>query len=100
MKFIPFLSFNHDHKFCSNQDHKKKHHAQEHKNYPGKPFSTREENPTKFVSIFLKRNTFTTKINPSTQELSWETLLNKGRKPSQICFYIPQEKYLHHQDKP
>jgi hypothetical protein len=33
-----------------------------------------------------------------TQEVSWETLLNKGRKPSQILFYILQEKYLHHQE--
>jgi hypothetical protein len=68
MKFIPFLAFNHNHKCCSNQDHKKKHHAQEHKKYPGKPFSTREENPAKSFAIFLKRKTFTTKINPSTQE--------------------------------
>jgi hypothetical protein len=28
-----------------NQDHKKNNHAQEHKKYPGKPFSTMEENP-------------------------------------------------------
>ena len=68
MKFIPFLSFSHNHKCCSNQDHKKKHHAQEHKKYPGKPFSTREENPVESFVIFLKRNTFTTKINPSTRE--------------------------------
>jgi hypothetical protein len=34
----------------------------------------------------------------STQEVSWETLLNKGRKPSQILCYILQEKYLHHQE--
>jgi hypothetical protein len=32
-----------------------------------------------------------------TQEVSWETLLNKGRKPSQILCYIIQEKDLHHQ---
>jgi hypothetical protein len=32
-----------------------------------------------------------------TQEVSWETLLNKGRKPSQIICYIIQEKDLHHQ---
>jgi hypothetical protein len=68
MKFIPFLAFNHNHKCCNNQDHKKKHHAQEHKKYPGKPFSTREENPAKSFAIFLKRKTFTTKIKPSTQE--------------------------------
>jgi hypothetical protein len=36
--------------------------------YLGKPFSTREENPTKSFVIFFKRKTFTTKINPSTQE--------------------------------
>jgi hypothetical protein len=36
--------------------------------YPGKPFSTREENPAKSFAIFFKRKTFTTKINPSTQE--------------------------------
>jgi hypothetical protein len=41
---------------------------QEHKKYPGKPFSTREENLVKSFSIFFKRKTFTTKINPSTQE--------------------------------
>jgi hypothetical protein len=34
-----------------------------------------------------------------TQEVSWETLLNKGRKPSQILCYILQEKYLHDQEK-
>jgi hypothetical protein len=34
-----------------------------------------------------------------TQEVSWETLLKKGRKPNQILFYILQEKDLH-QDKP
>jgi hypothetical protein len=68
MKFIPFLAFNNNHKCCSNQYHKKKHHAQEHKKYPGKPFSTREENPTKSFVIFFKRNNFTTKINSSTQE--------------------------------
>jgi hypothetical protein len=32
------------------------------------------------------------------QEVSWETILNKGRKPNQILFYILQEKYLHHQE--
>jgi hypothetical protein len=41
------------------QDHKK-HHAQEHKKYPGKPFSTREENPAKSFAIFFRRKTFTT----------------------------------------
>jgi hypothetical protein len=35
----------------------------------------------------------------STQKVSWETLLNKGRKPSQILCYILQEKDLHHQEK-
>ena len=36
---------NHNQLCCNNQDHKKKHHAHEHKKYYGKPFSTREENP-------------------------------------------------------
>jgi hypothetical protein len=36
----------------------------------------------------------------TTQEVPWETLLNKGRKLSQILCYIIQEKKLHHQDKP
>ena len=35
-----------------------------------------------------------------TQEVSWETLLNKGRKPSRILCYILQEKYLKHQERP
>jgi hypothetical protein len=35
-----------------------------------------------------------------TQEVSWETLLNKGRKPSQILCYILQEKDLHLQERP
>jgi hypothetical protein len=29
--------------------------------YPGKPFSTREENPAKSFAIIFKRKTFTTK---------------------------------------
>jgi hypothetical protein len=29
--------------------------------YPGKPFSTREENPSKSFAIFFKRETFTSK---------------------------------------
>ena len=33
-----------------------------------------------------------------TQDVSWETHLNKGRKPSQILFYILQEKDLQHQE--
>jgi hypothetical protein len=35
-----------------------------------------------------------------TQEVSWETLLNKGRKSNQILCYILQEKYLHYQERP
>jgi hypothetical protein len=35
-----------------------------------------------------------------TQEVSLETLLNKGRKPSQILCYILQEKDLHQQERP
>jgi hypothetical protein len=34
-----------------------------------------------------------------TKEVSWETLLNKGRKPSQILCYNLQEKDLHHQER-
>jgi hypothetical protein len=40
---------------------RRKHHAQEHKKYHGKPFSTREENPAKSFAIFFRRKTFTTK---------------------------------------
>jgi len=36
----------------------KKHHAQEHKMYPGKPFLTREKNPAKSFAILFKRKTF------------------------------------------
>jgi hypothetical protein len=35
-----------------------------------------------------------------TQDVSWETLLKQGRKPSQILFYNLQEKYLYHQEYP
>jgi hypothetical protein len=35
-----------------------------------------------------------------TQNVSWETLLNKGRKPSQILCYNLQEKDLYHQEIP
>ena len=35
-----------------------------------------------------------------SQEVFWETLLNKGRKPSQILCYNIQEKYLYHQERP
>jgi hypothetical protein len=35
-----------------------------------------------------------------TQEVSWETLLNKGRKPIQILCYNLQEKDLHLQEIP
>jgi hypothetical protein len=34
------------------------------------------------------------------QNVSWETLLNKGRKPSQILCYNIQEKDLYQQEKP
>jgi hypothetical protein len=39
----------------------KKHHAEEHKIYPGKPFSNKGENPAKSFSIIFKRKTFITK---------------------------------------
>ena len=35
-----------------------------------------------------------------TQEVSWETLLNKGTNTNQILCYILQEKDLHHQERP
>jgi hypothetical protein len=35
-----------------------------------------------------------------TQNVSWETLLNKERKPSQILCYSLQEKDLYHQERP
>jgi hypothetical protein len=35
-----------------------------------------------------------------TQEVSWETLLNKGEKPSQILCYTFQKKELYHQEYP
>jgi hypothetical protein len=35
-----------------------------------------------------------------TQNVSWETLLNKGRKPSQILCYNLQEKDLYQQEIP
>jgi hypothetical protein len=38
---------------AANQDHKKKIHTQAHKKYPGKPFLTREENPTNPLLYFL-----------------------------------------------
>jgi hypothetical protein len=53
---------------AANQDHKKKIHAQVHKKYPGKPFSTREENPAKSFAIFFKRKTSHTITKTSTQE--------------------------------
>jgi hypothetical protein len=40
----------------ANQYHKKKHHAQEHKKYPGKPFSTREENPANPLLYFQEKD--------------------------------------------
>ena len=35
-----------------------------------------------------------------TQNVSWETLLNKGRKPSQILLHNIQEKELYQQEIP
>jgi hypothetical protein len=61
MNFIPFYHLTITIKCCNNQDHKKKHHAQEHKKYLGKPFSTREEKPAKSFAILFKINTFTFK---------------------------------------
>jgi len=36
----------------------------------------------------------------SKQDISWETLLNKGEKTSQILCYNLQEKDLYHQEYP
>jgi hypothetical protein len=63
------LAFNLNYKqfCCSNQDHKKKHHAQVHKKYPRKPFSTREENPTNPL-LYSSREIPSPPRKPSTQE--------------------------------
>jgi hypothetical protein len=56
------LTINHNYKCCSNQDHMKKHHAQEQKIYPGKPFSNKGENPSKILCYTLQeKDLFTTK---------------------------------------
>jgi hypothetical protein len=62
------LSFNLNHKqlCCSNQDHKKKHHAQVHKKYHGKPFSTREENLANPL-LYSSREIPSPPRKPSTQ---------------------------------
>jgi hypothetical protein len=39
---------------CSNQDHKKKHHAQEHKIHPGKLFSNKGEKPSQILCYILQ----------------------------------------------
>jgi hypothetical protein len=59
MKFIPFLAF---HLTINNNVAATKITRRNtmHKNYLGKPFSTREENPSKSFAIFFKRKTFTT----------------------------------------
>jgi hypothetical protein len=46
---------------CSNQDHKNKHHAQVHKIYPGKPFSTREKTHPNPLLYSSRERPFTTK---------------------------------------
>jgi hypothetical protein len=63
------LAFNLNHKqfCCNNQDHKKKHHAQVHKKYPRKPFSTREENPAN-PFLYSSRERPSPPRKPSTQK--------------------------------
>ena len=64
MRFNSFLAFTWTinkcsytiHNCCNNQDHKNKYHAREHKKYPGKPFSTREENRTILFYILKRRS--------------------------------------------
>jgi hypothetical protein len=64
-----FLAFNLNHKqfSCSNQDHKKKHHAQVHKKYHGKPFSIREENPANPL-LYSSRERPSPPRKPNTQD--------------------------------
>jgi hypothetical protein len=50
-----------------NQDHKKNNHAQEHKKYLGKPFSTREENPTNPL-LYSQEKDLPGITKPSTQK--------------------------------
>ena len=52
----------------ANQDHKKKIHAQVHKKYPGKPFSTKEENPTNPLLYSSRERPPTPSPKISTQE--------------------------------
>jgi hypothetical protein len=65
----------HHYNCCDNQDHKKKYHAQEHKKYPEKPFSTREENPT-ILCYILKRKT------SHTIDLAHKRVLSKTKMAS------------------
>ena len=93
MKFISILAFiwtinkcNYTINNCyNNQDHKKKYHAQEHKKYPGKPFSTREENPT-ILCYILKRKT------SHTIDLAHKRVLSKTKKlaPKRGAHFIPK----------
>jgi hypothetical protein len=66
----PF-NLNHKQFCCSNQDHKKKHHAQVHKKYPRKAFSRREENPTN-PFLYYSREIPSPPRKPTTQEGSFK----------------------------
>jgi hypothetical protein len=58
----------------------KKHHAQEHKKYPRKPFSNKGEKPSEILCYTLQeKDLFTTQEYPSTQEgaQNLETLVPK-----------------------
>ena len=91
MQFISIcICVNHKQECCSNQYHNKKHHVQEHKKYLGKPLLTMEQNQAKSFATLFKRNTFTTKINPSTQEGA-QTL--ELQRPREVCTF-PKEMYL------
>ena len=70
---------------CYNQDHKKKYHAQEHKKYPGKPFSTREEKLA-ILCYILKRKT------SHTIDLAHKRVFSKTQKlaPKRGAHFIPR----------
>jgi hypothetical protein len=112
MKFIPFLSFHLtiNNNVGGSKDQKKKHHGQEDKKYPGKPFSTREENPTKSFSIFFKTKTFTTNntyhtrgcSNPRIIEPNRGVYLSQDDVPTEIsklvcrmCFHNGQSSFTY-----
>jgi hypothetical protein len=58
--------------------------------YPWKPFSTREENPSKSFDIFFKRNDFTTK-----KDLAHKRVLKPyNSRAQERCAPFSKEVYL------